>query len=162
MQRFKKRISDSFKAFGLSLSIVMFHCVPGNLCWTSYFVGSNNSESCLPGLRYSCSLHSSCREPLNPSGHLSRVWSPNGIKKQTKLSFHRACVLTSLSYSLEIWVIYKRHVRVLGCPDQRSLRQILNVGGTLNTPDIQIMRTINILKIGEKVHRYLLNLDTLL
>ena len=56
-----------------------------------------------------------------------RVWNNNNLKKDTKISVHKAVVLTTLLYGAKTWVIYRRHLRLIERYHQRCLRTILNI-----------------------------------
>ena len=61
-------------------------------------------------------------------GRLSkRVWQSHSLRLSTKIQVYRAVVVPTLLFGAEIWVLYRKQIRLLEQFHQRCLRCILGI-----------------------------------
>ena len=64
----------------------------------------------------------------NSFGRLSkRVWQSHSLRLSAKIQVYRAVVVPTLLYGVEIWVLYRKQIRLLERFHQRCLRSILGI-----------------------------------
>ena len=57
----------------------------------------------------------------------ARVFDNHDLNLLNKTSVYRSVIISTLTYSCQTWVPYKRHIRVLKRIQQRQLRQIMHI-----------------------------------
>ena len=68
-----------------------------------------------------------------------RLWRHHNISSQTKVKVYNTCVLPSLLYGSEAWVLYRRQVRRLERFHQFSLRKILGINWKMAISDLEVL-----------------------
>ena len=76
-------------------------------------------------------LTTACPKPVVPledcQREYGRVWQSHSLRLSTKLQVNRTVVVTTLLYGKEIWVLYRKQIRLLERLHQRCLRFILGI-----------------------------------
>ena len=70
----------------------------------------------------------------------SRVWQRTGIRQQTKCKVYRAVVLSSLLYSSETYILYRRHIRQLQRTQMSHLRHLLKIRWQDRVSDVEVRK----------------------
>ncbi len=156
LQYFMDCLSNSCKAFGLTISIpkteVVFQPAPGKpYVKPSIFVDGQQLKVVDKFTYLGSVLNRFCtldnevilriQKATDAFKSLEvRCWKKHSIKQNTKVKVYAVCVLTSLLYACESWVPYKQHTKTLERFHQRSLRRILNVHWSAHVPDTEILK----------------------
>ena len=139
LQRLVDALSSACEKFGLTISLtkteVMGQGVAdtpkisigqrnlGNVKELTY-LGTTVTENVFIGTELS-------RRMGKASGAMARlnqrVWSNQKLRPATKISVYRACVLSSLLYGSETWVVYARQEKQLNTFHMRNLRRIMGI-----------------------------------
>ena len=123
MQCIMDRLSEAYRAFGLTISldktVVIFQPAPGTVYVEPSIYTDGKKLKVVDKFTYLgstinrfCSLDDDIALRLKKAtGAFSAlkhcVWLQRGLKKITKLEVYNACVLTCLLYSCETWVVYQ-------------------------------------------------------
>ena len=69
-----------------------------------------------------------------------RVWANRRLTLRTKVLVYRSCVLTTLLYASETWVIYAKQVRRLNSFHMRCLRKIMGISWQDKVSNVEILQ----------------------
>ena len=83
----------------------------------------------------------------------SSVWSSHDLKLSTKISVYRAVVLGTLLYAAETWAPCQQHIRKLDAFHQHCLRKILQVSWQSSTPNVEVLKMVDIAPIETEIGR---------
>ena len=74
----------------------------------------------------------------------TRVWDKSMLTTNTKMKVYQACMLSTLLYSSEIWILYSRQERRLITFHLRCLRRILDISWQDHVPNKQVLEQAGI------------------
>ena len=155
MQHLMDNFTKARAAVGLTISlkktVVMYQPAPGKLYHgPNIYVYGKRLQEVDKFVYLGSTLYRSCNFDSEVSlriqkasksfGKLEkRLWCQHGILKETKLKVYHACVLSSLLYACESWVVYRHHFRQLERFHQQCLRRILSIHWTMYVSDVEVL-----------------------
>ena len=78
-------------------------------------------------------------------GRLSkRVWLSQSVRLSTKIEVYRAVAILTLLYDAEIWVVYRKQIRLLERFHQRCLRSILGLKWQDHVSNKEVLKKANL------------------
>ena len=73
-----------------------------------------------------------------------RVWDNASLTKRTKLCVYKACVLSTLLDTSEVWITYSRHEKKLDSFHLRCLHRILRIRWQDKVPNTEVLERANV------------------
>ena len=160
LQRLVDALSSACEKFGLKISLTKTEVMGQGVADTPQIsIGQHN----LSNVKEFTYLGTTVTENVSIDTELSRrmgkasgamarlnqrVWSNQKLRPATKISVYRACVLSTLLYGSETWVVYARQEKRLNTFHQRNLRRIMGIRWQDKITNSEVLRRAEITSIN--------------
>ena len=139
LQRLIDSLSTSCASFGLTISLTKTEVMgQGSAVVPEISIGQHNlstvkeftylGTTVTEAVSLDCELNRRIGKASGAMARLDkRVWSNHKLKLATKTSVYRACVVSTLLYGSESWVVYAKQEHRLNTFHLRNLRRIIGI-----------------------------------